>query len=195
MLPRGFRASSRASSPLSRHPPLIPSLERKGLTLHSTLAMIVPVIRFFQRYANFFATLAGVIAYRRLLPDDSPWWLQLPVGLAVWVLVYELLYKDEVTGIREGGKPGLTVLAIVGLSVSYWCMVAVVLFILTAGDCDSALHGLAADRCIDGQNRFLIISVWIAAMIYAFGLWAKIRARRPCSVSPRAAHSGVERPE
>jgi hypothetical protein len=140
--------------------------------------MIGYIVRFFQRYAHFFATLAGGIIYRRALPDDSPWWLELPVFLAIAGSVYWLLYKEGVTGTREDGKPGLTKLAIAGYSVSYWMLIAVLLFIFTPGDCVSAADGHAFTQCVAGQTPFLIISMWVAAIVYALGLWAEIRSRR-----------------
>ena len=143
--------------------------------------MLSYIVRFFQRYAFFFTGVAATIACRLILSDDSSWWLELTVLISVAGAGYLLLNKDGVTGIREGGKPGLTMLAIVGFSLSYWYLVAIGLLIITVGDCESAADGLALDRCTEGQNRFLIISVWIAAIVYGLGLWAAIRERRQAS--------------
>ena len=138
--------------------------------------MLVPVLRFFQRYAHFFAGLAGLMAYRRLLPDDSPTWLELAVLIAVGVAVYQLLYKHGVTGCRADGKPGPTALGIVGFSIAYWCLVAFVMLLTAVEACEPATDGLGS--CTDEQKGFLIISVWVAAIVYALVLWAAIRARR-----------------
>lgn len=142
--------------------------------------MLSYIVRFFQRYAHFFAGLAGLMAYRRLLPDDSPAWLELTVLIAVGVAVFQLLYKHGVTGCRADGKPGPTTLGIVGFSIAYWCMVAFVMLLTAVGACESAADGLGS--CTDEQKGFLIISVWGAAIVYALGLWVAIRARlRPKS--------------
>lgn len=96
-------------------------------------------------------------------------------------LVYWLLYKEGVTGTREDGEPGLTKLAIVGYSVSYWMLVAILLFISAPGDCVPAADSHAFNQCVAGQAPFLIISIWVAAIIYGLGLWVEIRSRRQSS--------------
>lgn len=55
------------------------------------------ILRFLQRYAGLFAMLAGIIAYRLILPDDARWWLKFGTGLAVTIPVYLLLYKYGIT--------------------------------------------------------------------------------------------------
>ena len=55
------------------------------------------IVRFFQRYAGFFSVLAGLIGYRLILPDDSPWWIELGTGLAITLATYLILYKFGVT--------------------------------------------------------------------------------------------------
>jgi hypothetical protein len=64
------------------------------------------IILFFQRFATFFAILTGMIAHRVALPDDSPWWLDLAVGLPITVGVYLLLHKDGVTTNRPKPSKG-----------------------------------------------------------------------------------------
>jgi hypothetical protein len=143
--------------------------------------MVVHLVRFFQRYAAFFCSVTGVIAYRLVLPDDSPWWLKFAVGAPVAVAVYLLLYKDGITENREDGERGLSKLAIVGYSVSYWLLVPAMIFIIAVGNCASEADRSAVNRCFDGQTRLLIISIWLAAVVYALGLWAVIRARQRSS--------------
>ena len=58
------------------------------------------IVRFFQRHAGFFAVGAGLIGYRLILPENSPWWLELPTGLAITFTTYILLYKLGITGVR-----------------------------------------------------------------------------------------------
>ncbi len=58
------------------------------------------LVRFVQRYATFFALLAGLIAYRVILPNDAPWWLELTIVLGIAMAIYLLLYKDGVTANR-----------------------------------------------------------------------------------------------
>lgn len=55
------------------------------------------IVRFVQRYAGFFAILAGMIGHTLILPDNSPWWLELGIGLAITLPTYLLLYKYGVT--------------------------------------------------------------------------------------------------
>jgi hypothetical protein len=59
------------------------------------------IVRFLQRYASFFAILAGLVGYRLILPDNSSQWLELGTGLAITLATYTLLYKFGVT--RIGG--------------------------------------------------------------------------------------------
>lgn len=134
------------------------------------------VVRFFQRYAHFFAGLAGLIGYRLILPDDSPKWLEVAVLIAVSIAVYQLLFKYGVTDRRADGKPGPTILGIVAISLFYWGLAALVMILIAADDCQSGTDGIGP--CIDEQKGFLIVSVWFAAIVYALGLWAAIRARR-----------------
>jgi hypothetical protein len=56
------------------------------------------IVRFVQRWASFFAILAGLISYRLILPDDTRWWVELATALAVTIGVYLLLSKAGVTG-------------------------------------------------------------------------------------------------
>jgi hypothetical protein len=58
------------------------------------------IVRFIQRHASFFAIFAGLAAYRRILPDDAKWWIELAVVFAVGTPIYLLLYKDGVTANR-----------------------------------------------------------------------------------------------
>lgn len=58
------------------------------------------IVRFVQRWALFFALLVGGLAYRFLLPNDAPMWLEIAVYVSVTLVVYLLLYKDGVTGNR-----------------------------------------------------------------------------------------------
>ena len=62
------------------------------------------IVRFVQRYASFFAILAGLISYRLILPDDARWWVELATALAVTIGVYLLLSKVGVTGHRAKGR-------------------------------------------------------------------------------------------
>ena len=55
------------------------------------------VVYFFQRYASFFAILAAMVSYRLVLPDGSPWWQELALGMGVGAAVYVLLQKNGVT--------------------------------------------------------------------------------------------------
>jgi hypothetical protein len=58
------------------------------------------IIYFFQRYASFFAILAGLTAYRLVVPEDAARWLELSVALSITLVVYLLLYKDGTTANR-----------------------------------------------------------------------------------------------
>ena len=60
------------------------------------------ILRFLHRHAGLVAMLAGATAYKLVLPNNSPWWLKLGVGLVVLVLTYRLLYRYGAT--RVGGK-------------------------------------------------------------------------------------------
>jgi hypothetical protein len=60
------------------------------------------ILRFLQRHAGIVAMLAGATAYELVLPDSSPWWMKLGVGLVVLVPTYLLLYRYGVT--QAGGK-------------------------------------------------------------------------------------------
>ena len=55
------------------------------------------VVRFLRRYALFVAIFSGVIGRRLILPDDSQWWLELGVTVAITLAIYLLLHKDGVT--------------------------------------------------------------------------------------------------
>jgi hypothetical protein len=59
-------------------------------------------MRFLYRYPGIVAMLAGATAYKLILPDGSPWWMKLGVGLVVLVPTYIFLYRSGVT--RVGGK-------------------------------------------------------------------------------------------
>lgn len=141
--------------------------------------MIIYVIRFFQRYAMLFALLSGVVAERLALPDHSPRWLELLVRLVVALPVCLLLYKSGVTGVRDGGKPGLTVVTIILFSLAYWLLVAFGFLIFTAGDCAVGTDLLGTDRCTGARMPLLIAAACIAAFVYALGLRSAIRGRRP----------------
>jgi hypothetical protein len=64
------------------------------------------IIRFFQRFALPFAILTGLFAREVILPEDSPWWLDLIVGLPVTFGVFLLLHKDGVTTNRPRSSKG-----------------------------------------------------------------------------------------
>lgn len=55
------------------------------------------VLRFLRRYALFIAIFSGVIGRLLILPDDSRWWLELGVTVAITLMIYLLLHKDGVT--------------------------------------------------------------------------------------------------
>ena len=141
--------------------------------------MLIYIVRFFQRYAFFFSMMAAFIGYRPVLPKDSPWWLEAAVVASIFVAVERLLYKEDVTGMRADGKPGLTILAIIGLSVFYWYLIlfALFLFLLLAGD--SVTDWLPFGQNIDGQ--ITIAALVLAAVVYVLGLRAAIRKRRLAS--------------
>ena len=55
------------------------------------------VLRLLRRYALFIAIFSGVIGRLLILPDDSRWWLELGVTVAITLAIYLLLHKDGVT--------------------------------------------------------------------------------------------------
>jgi hypothetical protein len=141
--------------------------------------MVVHVVRFFQRYAFFFFVTAGVIAPRLILPDDSNKWLKLAVAVVAMLAVWKLLYKDGVTGCRANDEPGLSVLSIIGFSVLYWYLIlyAMLVFIILAGA--SATDWLPFGQNTDWLTPLATAALVLAAVVYAFGMRAAIRARRP----------------
>ena len=54
-------------------------------------------MRFLHRYAGIVSVLLGATAYKLVLPDGSPWWLKLGVGLAVTIPIYLMLFRFGVT--------------------------------------------------------------------------------------------------
>lgn len=134
--------------------------------------MFVHVLRFFQRYALFFSASVSIIVRHLIVPDDWNKWLGLAATVLVFLAVYKLLYKDGVTGCREGDKPGMTMLALIGFTLGYLYLLAMVLIIITL-DCKLATDSLG--ECIDEQKGWLILSVCIAAVLYGrpFGIGAE----------------------
>jgi len=55
------------------------------------------ILRFLHRYAVFIAIVCGLAGYRLILPDNSPWWLELGVALGITFPISLLLHKDGVT--------------------------------------------------------------------------------------------------
>ena len=59
-------------------------------------------MRFLHRHAGIVSMLAGIAAYKLILPEAAPWWQALGVGSAVLIPTYLLLFRYGVT--RVGGK-------------------------------------------------------------------------------------------
>jgi hypothetical protein len=140
--------------------------------------MLLPVLRFFQRYALVFAILTGVLARRFVLPNGGQWWLELGITLAVTGAVYFLLYKDGVTENRRGVQARLKIIEIIGMSVLYWYVMlyALFLFLLLVGI--PATDWLPFGQRIDWFTVLAIAALVLAAVIYALGLRCAIRHRR-----------------
>lgn len=63
------------------------------------------------------------------------------------------------------------------LSVVYWTIALLWLFMLVLGDCGVGHQGAAVGRCVAEKNRLLLISAGAAALLYGVGLWAFRRTR------------------
>jgi hypothetical protein len=140
--------------------------------------MLVPVLRFFQRYAAVFAIFAGVYARRWVLPDGGQWWLELGVTVAAAGAVYFLLYKDGVSDNRQGPEARLRIIEIIGFSVLFWLNVMIGLLLLFLLASDSATDLLPFGQSIDWPIALAIVALVLAAIVYALGLRAAIRKRR-----------------
>ena len=140
--------------------------------------MLGYTVRFFQRYAYCFSALAAVIGYNLILPDDSPWWLKVAVGIAICIPVQRLLHNENVTDKREGGKPGLPVLAIVLLSLGYWVMVNSGLLGVAMLAGAQAGSWLPFEQGMDWPTSLWIGGLMLATVPYALALRAAIRERR-----------------
>lgn len=57
----------------------------------------VVIVRFFQRYASFFAILGGFICSKLIVPKEAEWWMKAAVGLPITIALLLLLYKYGVT--------------------------------------------------------------------------------------------------
>jgi peptidoglycan biosynthesis protein MviN/MurJ (putative lipid II flippase) len=140
--------------------------------------MLLPVLRFFQRYALIFALLAGSYVRHWVLPHGDPWWLRLGITLAAAGAVYFLLYKDGVTANRRGDAARLRVIEIIGFSVLYWLAILLALLVIWAFAGDSPADWLPFGQKIDWPTALAIAALVLAAIVYAMGLRAAIRKRR-----------------
>ena len=140
--------------------------------------MLIPVLRFFQRYAFIFAIIAGLYVRDWAVPGPDQRWLKAAVMFAVTGAVYFLLYKDGVTANRRGEAARLRIIEIIGLSALYWCSILGALFLFSLVARDSVTDWVPFGQGLDWRTVLVIAALALAATVYALGLRSAIRNRR-----------------